>query len=162
MKVNILEIRPEFKRIIFIQLIKKRLEPDLKEAKDIVERILTNGKYEFDFIDLNFIEDISKIGINLQFSYWAKKELFVGTCSNKGLTKWKEQTEFSTSEIEECLNDIENLVLVEEGNQEYSIINISVKPHLFMLIESDFLEKRCVEYLLSNNVKIYKSLDEIG
>jgi len=162
MKFSILRIRPEFKRVIFIQIIKKHMEPDLKKAKKIADTILSKKKCENNYIDLNTIEEIGNLGLDLHFSYWDEDDFFEGIFdSSNGLKKWKVQTKFSNSEIENCLKDLKNPVLVGTHKKNYSIIEAS-EPPMALVIENNFLADQCVEHLLSKNVKIYKSINDLG
>ena len=116
------------------------MEPDLKKAKKIADTILSKKKCENNYIDLNTIEEIGNLGLDLHFSYWDEDDFFEGIFdSSNGLKKWKVQTKFSSSEIEKCLKDLKNPVLV--GTHKKNLSNEEIL----------FIEQNWTEQLQKNN-----------
>jgi len=161
MKLVVIGVRKEFKRIKFIQAIREKFEPDLKKAKNIADSILSNKKYEIAKNDLDAIERIGNCGLDLYFSYWEGDEYFEGTFDSYGLSNHKVQTQFSLSEIEDCLKHLKSPVLAGTHRNNYQIFELSEIPSM-LLIENEFLADQCVEYLLSKGTKVIQSIKEIG
>ncbi len=161
MKVYIKGNRNKFNRISTILLFRDIFEMSLTDAKNITDKIVNNGRsFEFETDDLSIIERIGKNGLNLRFSYMKGVDYFEGSYDSHGLSITKLQTEFTNKEVEDCLKEVKCPVLIELAKNDFIIIDSCNTPNA-LLIENDFLAKKCVEYLLNKGVRIVESINEL-